>query len=287
MPELKFLAQIPDMPTQHTSIFTLKPPVADEFALQQCARLFGLQGDLTSGTIQQDRVKIAYNQGPHVVTLHRASGGLRYQDLSRWQVDDGKSMVQYDNNKAVEIARQYVEKAGLLPLKESQILQVTRLRVGAAEPATGYTEERVIDIGVVFQQTINGVPVEGPGGKAVVYLDHQGEVTGFDRIWREIDTVYAPVERYQSPDILRQQLEKYWHDWATIEVNETRFGYFQIGWQDMQHYLQPAYIAKVTLTSRDKRIQTKSAYVMPAPLEPVEQLTPPRKRIKDQSPRKS
>jgi hypothetical protein len=53
-------------------------------------------------------------------------------------------------------------------------LQVTRLNVGVVEQRTGYTEQRVIDMGIAFRRVI----------------DHNGDLTGIDHLWREIHDVY-------------------------------------------------------------------------------------------------
>jgi hypothetical protein len=49
-----------------------------------------------------------------------------------------------------------------------------------------------------------------------------------------------------------------------IEVGEFRFGYFELGWEDEQQYLQPAYVIPLMLISPNERFRTGAEYVVPA-----------------------
>jgi hypothetical protein len=79
-------------------------------------------------------------------------------------VDDGRSNLKLTDADAIEAARAYVRRFELAPLRECEVLKVSRLHVGSSARVGEKHDERVIDAGVVFRRTIDGVRVDGPGG---------------------------------------------------------------------------------------------------------------------------
>ena len=279
MPDVRFLQRLDAAPKVKTQIHALAPPGATAKALRDFAASFGV--DSTEATQAQDPATLTYTAGQHVVTLFKASGALRYQDQTRWQIDDGKSNVKMSDATAAKLALELVGKHKLAPVNECKLLKVTRLTVGEANTETNRGGERVIDVGVAFQRTIGGVPVDGPGGKVIVYLDHKGELTGFDRIWRPIRAVQAQVKELKDPQVAEEDLLRYWkaHGPGRIDVREVRFGYFELGYRDAQRVLQPAYVMLITLVSPDERIRMNSAHVVPAAVNGVGRFMPPPKKV--------
>jgi hypothetical protein len=286
MAEVKFLKRLEAAPKVKTQIHALAPPGATAKALRDFAERFGVDSkDASQG---QGPATLTYTAGPHVLTLFKASGAIRYQDQTRWQVDDGKANVKMSDATATRLALELIKRHRLAAAGECRPLKVTRLTVGEANTETRRGSERVIDLGIAFQRTVGGVPVDGPGGKLVVYLDHKGELTGFDRIWRPIRAVQAQVKELKDPQVAEEDLLRYWkpHDLGRIEVGETRFGYFELGYQDPQRVLQPAYVMLLTLYGPDERIRMKSAHVVPAAVNAVGRFMPPPKKVVKQRPRR-
>jgi hypothetical protein len=284
MAEIEILETMKAAPRAKTQIYTLKPPAAGQKTLLQLARPFEPS---QKGLFTQDPTKLTYTDGPHLFTLYRASGAFRYQDQTRWQRDDGTSNVKLQDAEAVKLAQRVVAQYELAPLKELQVLRVTRLNVGSFGAEGGKPEERVIDIGVAFQRTIAGVPVDGPGGKVIVYLDHEGKPTGFDRTWRETAAVYKPVESLLSPENAQAQLERYWRAQpGRIQVTGVRFGYFERGRQETQRIMQPAYVFLLRLISPEERITMNTAFVVAAATNAVGTIMPPPKKMVAQPLRK-
>lgn len=293
--EIKFLSRMEATPKARTSIFALAPVKADAKALQALAKQFGLSGAAEKGKVTQDAAKLTYAEGPLQVSLYKASGGVRFQDTQRWQVDDGKSNIEYKDADAVAAAKRFVAKLELAPADELQVLKVTRLRVGHATEKGEQFEERVVDVGVVFQRLIGGVPVDGPGGKLVVYLDKDKQPTGVDRIWRTLRKASAPV-KLRPPQFAEKDLIKRWVTPDTdkntvnvIEVREVRFGYFELGWESEQTAMQPAYIMPLSLItpmSPEQRTVMNSVHVCPAAEKPSGPLMPPAKKPRKLKPRK-
>jgi hypothetical protein len=220
--------------------------------------------------------------------VYRASGGVRFHDNARWQVDDGKAHVTFDDADAVKLAQRYLEEVALVPLEECKLLRVTRLNVGVVERQTGFAEERVIDVGVAFQRVINNVPVIGPGGKVIVYLDHNGDLTGVDRIWREIQDVYQPDVQLRSPESAQQDVVRHYGEQGSglIIIEDIRFGYFELGWEDDQRYMQPAYFMPLTISDTDGLFVMRSEHYVAASTDLPERLMPPPPVVPEQAPRK-
>jgi hypothetical protein len=279
MAEVRFLERLEAAPKVKTQIHALAAPGATAKALRDFAAGFGV--DSKRATEAQDAAAFTYTAGQHVLTLYRASGAIRYQDQTRWQIDDGKTNLKMSDATAAKHALEVVRKHRLAPPSECKLLKVSRLTVGEANTETRQGGERVIDVGVAFQRTVGGVPVDGPGGKLIVYLDAKGELTGFDRIWRPIKGVQAPVEELRHPQLAEEDLLTYWkpHGTGRIDVHDVRFGYFELGYQDSQRVLQPAYVMLLSLVGPDERISMKSAHVYPAAVNAVGRLMPPPKKV--------
>ena len=286
MAEVRFLGRLDAAPKVKTQIHALAAPGASAKTLRDFAAKFGI--DSKEATQAQDATTFTYTAGQHVLTLYKASGAIRYQDATRWQIDDGKSDLKMSDATAAKRALAVVSKHGLARASECDLLKVSRLTVGEANTETKRGNERVIDVGVAFQRTVGGVPVDGPGGKLIVYLDHKGELTGFDRIWRPISGVQAQVKELRDPQVAEEDLLRYWkaHEAGRIEVQGMRFGYFELGYRDAQRVLQPAYVMPLTLFSQDERIRMKSVHVVPAATNAVGKFMPPPKKVVKQRPRR-
>jgi hypothetical protein len=265
MAEIRYLTRLAETPGAPTRIYRLAPVKVKQSTLLETARRLGLGGTLRQGAIEKHQGAITYVEGPWAVTLYRASGGLRFQDRTRWLVDDGVSEVTFGAETGVELARAVVKKYDLAPLDQLRVYKVTRLHAAAYEVKSLKGKTRVIDMGVVFQRMIEGVPVDGPGGKVMVYLDARGEMTGFDRVWREIQGAGQPVRTLRDPRSAEEELARYQSDQlGRIEVTEVRFGYFELGWKSTQRLLQPAYVMVLNLVGRDERFTKGSVHVTPA-----------------------
>lgn len=285
MPEVNFIKRLDAPPKVETQIYALAPSGATAKTLPVFARSFGLES--RRAVLAQDPVKFTYTAGQHVLTLFKASGALRYQDQTRWQIDDGKSNLEITDAEATKLALSHIRKHELASTKECTLLKVSRLTVGDGNVDAKAGTERIVDVGVAFQRTIDGVPVDGPGGKLIVYLNQERELTGFDRIWRQTKAVQAPVPELRSPKLAEADLLRYWrrHNSARIDVYDMRFGYFERGYEESQRVLQPAYIMLLSLVSTDERISMKTAHVFPAATNAVGTIMPPARKAVPQPPR--
>jgi hypothetical protein len=283
MPDIKFLKTMKVLPKLKTipRILVLEAPSVNRSLLLERAKLLRLKGDGGSTSYAEDEERLTYTEGPFELSLSRASGALRYLDRSRWQVDDGKSRVNFQDNDAVKIAKRFLAQYKLVPTDECELLKVSHLRVGTLERGATKAAERVIDVAVVFQRVIDNLPVLGPGGKAAVYVAHDGEVTGCEITWRGIKSVHTrlALKDLQPPEFAEGHLSRYWTPLAIpkIEVLDMRFGYFELGPSESQRYIQPAYVMPMTLSCAEGKMTMKTVHVVPAAVKPVGELMPPPK----------
>ena len=164
MPEVTFTKRLDAAPKADTQIYALGATGATPKALVQFAKGFGIE---SKRAVQaQDPVKLTYTAGQHVLTMFRASGALRYQDQTRWQIDDGKANLEIADAEAAKLALSHIAKHELAAPKECTLLKVSRLTVGDGNVDAKRGNERIIDVGVAFQRTIGGVPGRRPRGKA-------------------------------------------------------------------------------------------------------------------------
>lgn len=163
-------------------------------------------------------------------TVYRASGGLRLRDLARWRADDHKSTVEFGDDEAVGLATRMLERLQLVPAAaESRFAKFVRLNVGSVDRATRRSIQRVLHVGVVFHRVVDDLPVAGPGGVLVIWLDQEGELAAVDRLWREVAGIHRPVERLRAPQFAENRLRRIatTRDEGRIEVREERLAYFE------------------------------------------------------------
>jgi hypothetical protein len=287
VPEVNFIKRLETTPKVKAQILALGSPGANAKAVRELAQSLKLEA--ASVTQAQEATRFTYTAGQHVVSMFKASGAVRYQDRSRWQVDDGKANLKISDAEAEKRARELVSAHKLAPAREFKLLKVTRLTVGEASVDKQRASERVIDVGVAFQRLVGSVPVDGPGGKLIVYMDHNGELTGFDRIWRPVAEVRAPVTELVPPKAAEEDLLRYWgRETGRIDVLDMRFGYVELGYQARQAVLQPAYVMPLRIVSPeqgDGEIAIGSVHVFAAASNAVGRLMPPPKKIVQQEPR--
>jgi len=278
---IRITAKMPELPESLPPIFTLRTPRVNERALLDLAQAFKLKGREEAGSTSHDASTFTYSEGAFDLTLHRASGAFRFKDRNRWQTDH-RSHVECSDEDALKLARAHLSRYKLLP-EDWRVLRVSRLHVAAAGPDRTIRDHRVIDVAVCLQPVIHGVPLDGPGGKVIVYLDHEGKMTCLDHISRRIGPVYRKVTRLHSPEHAVDEARRTWAKRGVrgVEVREVRFCYFEMGWNDEQRYLQPAYIVLATLIGPDERIKTDDIYVTHAAVNHVGRIVPlvPTRRV--------
>ena len=279
MAEIKITGKLIPTPRGQANIFRLKTPSVNERAVRALARRLGMEADAKSGTLRSDADKLTYSQGSLELTMYRASGGIRFIDQARWQVDDRESSLKIEDGEASRLAKNFVKKYKLAPSPETKFLKAARLHVGEATQGGKEASDRIIEVAVALRRLVGKIPLDGPGGIVIVHLNHQRQVVGFERIWRDLGGVYRRGGSYRAPENAVDDMAAHFKTkQGVIEVQEMRFGYFEEGWRSKQQYLQPAYVIIGMLTSPDGRVRKRTIYVAPALSNAAGRITPPLER---------
>jgi len=162
-----------------------------------------------------------------------ATYGKQLPDL-RWSLEEEKLMA---------IAREYIIKHAAVNMKEvAEVPQIryTTSSVGKTEDNTA-VEEDITEAHVIFSRELYKIPVIGPGSKLVVTISADGSVSGFYKIWREIDydaktpdvktvdSIKATEDLIKKTDKFKQ-MEKV----SYIQLDIAAFGY----WASPRHWQQ-------------------------------------------------
>lgn len=262
---LEFRMTFPkEMPTS-VPVYRLQRPAAfplSVVALGKVAQQMGLAGRPGEVCISEDWT--SYREGLHHLSMHGRSGALRYVHRERY-ARQGEKAFALSDQEAETIAERFLDRTGLVSRGERRTAAVTHLRTAGAATegeARSSAREVLLDAGVVFRRLIDGVPVEGPGGQTMVHVDPEGEISGFEIIWR---SVAEPVEdvKVLPPDrayaVMKEIAGRVRGD---VEVTRAAFGYFEQGRGEAQTYLQPAYA--MVYVVRDGEVAFKSAEVVAA-----------------------
>lgn len=288
MAEIKVLAKVIPTPNRPANIYRLSRPHVSERSVRALARKFGMRPDAKSDKFCSDADKITYAEQHLELIVNRISGGIRFIDRSRWQTDDGKSDLRIEDAEARRLATNVIKKYKLARTAEMKFLKASRLRVGVATREGKQASERTIDVAIAMQRMVDKIPVDGPGGKIVIYLNHEGNFTGLEMIWREISGIYRRNQAHRSPQRAIEEMAAHFKTkHGIIEVQEVRYGYFEDDRHADQRYLQPVYIIFGMLGSPDGGSRKRTIYVAPALVNPVGRITPPLKRKSPQKPRPS
>lgn len=281
MPEVTIVGELERPEAEDLQIYRLKKATADREAIERIAKRVGMKGEIESGMYCENISSHVYTEGAWNLTMYRESGGWKFRHRQRWQADDGSANLRIEDEDAIVAAREVIEKFDVAPAEDFEPMRVARLRVATSERGSGKSDERVIDVGVGFRRLVRGVPVEGPGGKIVVYLDHERTATGIDHLWREIEGVHEPVKRLRSTEDAIEAIRRL-HEGpggGKVELTGLRFGYFEMGWHHDQEFLQPAYVAFLRLISPDERIRMNSVFVVAAAENRVGEIEPAPVRV--------
>jgi hypothetical protein len=268
------------------NIYRLGAVRADRETLGNIGRRLGYKSDPERRIMTETPSYLADSERGWTLSLFHHSGGWKYRNNHLWQGDDGKGNLKLEDVEAHRLALEHIEKYKLAKEKEFRLLRVTRLRVAHSERGKPENNERVIDAGVVFERVVDGLPVEGPGGKTVVYFNYEREFTGVDHLWRDIEKVQEPVRELRPVEYAINEVRRRYRETGPgrVDVTEIRLGYFEANWHQLQEYLQPAYVVFVRLISQDERIQMPSVFVFPAAMNSIGLIEPePRPAIRQTS----
>lgn len=280
MSTIKFTATPAVPPSSSTYIFGLEEPMLTEEQGIQIANQFGIrvgsellhvgirERALMAGRIEKNQYATTYKRGNLSLSVHAASGALRYRDHVRWGADIGKT-VAYSDDEAIAKAHNYAIQMRLLPMKEFRVSRVKHLHIGTSDIAKNVQETKIVNAAVVFQRFIGRVPVEGSGGKLIVFLDADASVVGVDRVWRPITMERRAVTDFRDPEVIKNDFANQFsvESAAEVEVVESKFAYYEFGADQAQKHLQPVHLLYYSV--KGPCSNTRSIQVIPASEDPA------------------
>lgn len=266
MPEIVVKSKPEIKPPAHLNIYHLHPVPQGRDVLRALAKPLGLHVDVRRGAFTERVASTQYTEGPWTLNVYHSSGGWKHRNVHLWQVDDRVSNFEISDSEAFRLAMGRIVETKLANERELRPLRVTRLRVAEGERGKPAKSERVIDIGVVYERVLDGLSVEGPGGKTVVYLDHDRQLTGMDHLARSIDKVQEPVKALRPVEFAIDQIRRRFSGPTPgrVEITGIRLGYFEMNYHQVQEYLQPAYVVFIRHVSQDERISMPAVFAFPA-----------------------
>ncbi len=112
-------------------------------------------------------------------------------------------------------------------------------------------------------------------------------MTCLDYVSRRVGSVYRRVTALRHPEQAIEEANRHWTKRGIneVEVSEVRFCYFELGWNDVQTYLQPAYLILATLIGADRRVKMGGIFVAPAAVNAVRPIAPLPRAPRVQKPR--
>jgi hypothetical protein len=277
MIELVSQAEYTFEPPAILNIYRLRRPEATQTTLRRIGDRFGLNVSIDRGTLTENARGIGYSVASSwELKFFRQSGGWQYRHAARWQADDGKSHLDVEDEQLSELAFDALQQYALPVAPEIELLRVQRLHVAHCQRDGAHHQERVVGARVICRRVLDGIPVEGFGGRTTVYLNHERELTGIDYLWRDIEAVYEQVTQLRPvAAALAEVRRRYGSGDGRIEILDIRLGYFERGWDDQQEYLQPAYVVSARLVSPDARVRMNAVVPVAAAMNAVGPIEPP------------
>lgn len=261
---LNFEAKFPEDIPRSLPVYELERPEpfpASAARLSKVAQQLGLPGRGTEVCFSDDWTM--HHEGPWEMALHSRSGGLVLRHRDRYGLQHEERAFEMSDEEAESVARRFLEEAGLMPREEGRMLRVTHLQTQGGDRGGKELQKPVLlDAGVLYGRSLRDVAVEGPGGKAMVNVDPEGEVAGLRMVWRPAADVLAEVEIRPADQAYAAMEDIAGKVRGDVVVTGATFGYFEQGMDDTQSYLQPAYA--MIYVVRDEEVSFKSAEVLAA-----------------------
>jgi hypothetical protein len=256
---LTFEAKLPTKVPDSAVAYQVLPVKDAAVSLRQRAKAFGLEGakgDVTTGTDL-----VSYMEGRHRLDVYRASGAIAFWHRDKFGREP-KEEFKLSDKEAGTIARNFLRRSKLMPLPSAQLAKVTHMHSAVANIESKRVRERILDAGVVYRRLIDKLPVEGPGGFAMVTVDPGGDVIALRSVWRSLGRRLGTV-KIKSIDEAIGGLERHARKLrGDVTVTKATFGYFELGVFDRQQAIEPAYAFVYVV--RAEEVAMKSAFVVHA-----------------------
>jgi hypothetical protein len=203
------------------------------------AKHFGLEGGSHEYHATADWS--SYVEGRYTIEVHKRSGALYFRNEDKYGIQMQDNF-ELSDQEAKKIADKFMRTTGIMPRDEVKLLRITHLR-GMVKSITSSSDqmESVLDAGVLYGRIIDKIPVEGPGGKAMVNINAEGDIVGMTHLWRPLLKKHSSVNVKSTKSVLKEIGDHFSNVKGNVTVTKARFGYFEQDKYDTQTLLQPVY----------------------------------------------
>jgi hypothetical protein len=204
------------------------------------AKRFGLEGGSHEYHTSADWS--SYIEGQYSLGVHKRSGALYFRNEDKYGLQTDNDF-ELSDQEAKKIADKFMRTTDISPRNEVKLLRITHLR-GMVKSITSSSDQKesILDAGVLYGRSIDKIPVEGPGGKAMVNINSEGEVVGMTHLWRPLLRKLSSVNVKSTKSVLKEIEDYFSKIKGSITVTKARFGYFEQDKYDTQVLLQPGYV---------------------------------------------
>jgi hypothetical protein len=241
--------KMPEQTARKASFVELGIARADQLAIVDMLVRAGIGDRLSEFQWDRDDDWLTASDGRTTVSTNQRSGGMQYR-LRPLDEEPGTD-VGTSETALKDIARVFVDMIGR-PSGSMGVEEITYLRTLTGSSDDETTVEGKLDAGVIFNRTVNDIPVIGPGGMVMVKIGTDDAIVGGWEVLRPILGGGAPMT-LRTPDeavaLLQRQLDKLGLEGEAC-VREARFGYFEMGIDESQRLLEPCYLFIVETVGR-------------------------------------
>jgi hypothetical protein len=256
---ITYEVKVPERVPNSVTVYRMAAPKVSNAALTQLAKRCGLTGKARE--FAATPTSLAYREGRYTLEVRRESGAVTMRHLDSYEEDPTKAF-DLSDGRCAGIARRFLERAKLFPLRSAKLLRVTHLHAAEASREERKIDQRVVDAGVVYGRVVDGLDVIGPGGITMVNIGPDADVIGLRSVWRPL----GPKVRKVRIRPAREAIEAFERLASTFKGDTTvvkaQFGYFELGPLDRQRVLEPVYA--LVYVVRYGEFAHKSAFVMHA-----------------------
>jgi hypothetical protein len=192
------------------------------------------------------------HKGALKLRINAYSGAELFADSSRFHRSSGVVTLPFAESTYVDTALQYVSRSGGLgrtgvgpgSLYPYKVRRYMNAGTATGAPAVSTTYQ----VSVAFNQSIDDVPVIGPGSKFVVHLSPDGAVVGHEQNLRAVSRQLAVIGASDlvAPEDARRDVERRLRargvDLDGYVATRSELGYLRLGRDSIQSVVTPHYL---------------------------------------------
>lgn len=234
----------PPVPEKVVLYTVVKPEITAENVSAMAERM-GLKG-----TVREADGQFVISDSPYSLEVHRQSGRVALIDIPRWMMPNARDLPAYlpTDEKATEIAAQYLKDAGLMP--------PDAVPCGVEHPRVVTTNENGEVVGIAYEavqvsycRTIDGRPVVG--SEMTVDVGGGGDVLHVYRVWRDFAAgeeiaIITPQDALEELKVIGVPADPMRRQ--TVEITGIELSYYEAGATEDPDHLVPVYIFRGVVT---------------------------------------